>query len=165
VDSRESRKPTRKRVMAIVGLWAIVMGAVSLASGCYGHTCDGDAVVFGRNPGEGRLFSADKWESGAIDGVWLDFPKQRAWIFDLHELGGRAPTLVTPYVSAQADPSHESGNFTIAAGNGPGRHPQRHVRRLLPPRRGRGRPPRAECLTSLTDSRRRWRRGSRPVRF
>jgi hypothetical protein len=117
VDSREGRKTTKKRVMAIVALWAIVMGAVSFASGCYGHTCDGDVLVFGRNPGEGRLFSADKWESGAIDGVWLDFPKQRAWIFDLHELGGRTPSIVTPYVSAQADPSHESGNFTIAAGN------------------------------------------------
>ena len=96
MDSHASRKPTRKSVMAVVMLWAIVMSAVALASGCYGHTCDGDVQVFGKNPGEGRLFSADKWESSAIDGVWLDFPKQRAWIFDLHELGG---------------------NFTIAAGN------------------------------------------------
>ena len=114
----ESRKPTRKSVMAVVMLWAIVMSAVALASGCYGHTCDGDVQVFGKNPGEGRLFSADKWESSAIDGVWLDFPKQRAWIFDLHELGGRTPAVVTSYVSAQTDPNHElGGNFTIAAGN------------------------------------------------
>lgn len=114
----DSRKPSRKRVMAIVALWTVVMGAVSFASGCYGHTCDGEVKFFGRNPGEGRLFTADKWESSAIDGVWLDFPKQRAWIFDLHELGGRTPTVVTTYVSAQADPNHEpGGNFTLAAGN------------------------------------------------
>ena len=111
------RKPSRKSVMAVVVLWTVVMVAVAFASGCYGHTCDGEVTVFGKNPGEGRLFSADKWESGPIDGLWLDFPKQRAWIFDLHALGGRVPAVVTPYVSAQADPVHESGNFTIAAGN------------------------------------------------
>jgi hypothetical protein len=103
--------------MAVVVLWTIVMVAVAFASGCYGHTCDGEVTVFGRNPGEGRLSSTDTWESGAIDGLWLDFPKQRAWIFDLHELGGRTPVTVIPYVSAQADPVHEFGNFTIAAGN------------------------------------------------
>ena len=117
MHSRDSRA-SRTRVAASVALWAVVMGALSFAAGCYGHTCDGEVKVFGRNPGEGRLFTADKWESGAIDGVWLDFPKQRVWIFDLHELGGRTPVVVTPYVSAQADPDHEvGGNFTIAAGN------------------------------------------------
>ena len=103
--------------MAVVVLWTVVMVAVAFASGCYGHTCDGEVTTYGRNAGEGRLFAADKWESGPIDGVWLDFPKQRAWIFDLHELGGRTPTVVTPYVSAQADPVHDFGNFTVAAGN------------------------------------------------
>jgi hypothetical protein len=99
-------------------LWTTLMVSISVASGCYGRNCEGDVVVFGKNPGEGRLFSADKWESGPTDGVWLDFPKQRVWIFDLHELGGRTPAIVTPYVSAQADPVHElGGNFTIAAGN------------------------------------------------
>lgn len=111
-------KAPRKRVMAVVVLWATVMLSVGLASGCYGHTCDGEVTFFGRNPGEGRLFTADKWESGPFDGVWLDFPKQRAWIFDLHELGGRVPAVVTAYVSAQQDPSHEpGGNSTLAAGN------------------------------------------------
>lgn len=113
-----ARKPSRKRVVAIVSLWAFVMGAVSFASGCYGHNCDGDVQSWGGNPGEGRLLDADLWESNAIDGVWLAFPKQRLWIFDLHELGARVPADITPYVSAQADPNHEAGgNFTIAAGN------------------------------------------------
>ena len=114
---RVTRKPSRKGVMAVVVLWTVVMVAVAFASGCYGHTCDGEVTTFGRTPGEGRLYSADGWESGPVDGLWLDFPKQRAWIFDLHELGGRTPIKFWPYVSAQADPIHESGNFTLAAGN------------------------------------------------
>jgi hypothetical protein len=107
-----------KRVFAVVGLWIVVMVAVASASGCYGRNCDGSVLVYGRDPGEGRLLSADLWESTPIDGVWLDFPKQRAWIFDLHDLGDRVPQVIVPYVSAQADPNHEpGGNFTIAAGN------------------------------------------------
>ncbi len=109
---------SRNGVVASVALWTVVMGAVSFEAGCYGHICDGDVQIYGRNSDEGRLFTADKWESGAIDGKWLPFPKQRVWIFDLHELGGRTPVVVIPYVSAQSDPDHEvGGNFTIAAGN------------------------------------------------
>ena len=43
------------RVVAVVTLWVVVMVAVAFASGCYGHNCDGNALVFGRDPGEGRL--------------------------------------------------------------------------------------------------------------
>ena len=111
------RKPSR-RVVAIVTLWVVVMVSVAFASGCYGHNCDGDVKIFGHEPGEGRMLSADLWESSPIDGVWLDFPKARVWIFDLHDLGDRLPEQITPYVSAQADPNHElGGNFTIGAGN------------------------------------------------
>jgi hypothetical protein len=114
---RAKRKSSR-RVVALVALWAVVMISVGFASGCYGHNCDGNVLVFGHDPGEGRLLSPDVWESNPIDGIWLDFPRQRAWIFDLHELGDRTPQVITPYVSAQADPQHEpGGNFTIAAGN------------------------------------------------
>jgi hypothetical protein len=107
-----------RRVVAIVVLWAIVMAAVSFVAGCYGHNCDGDVQVFGRNPGEGRLLSADMWESGPIDGNWIPFPRQRAWVFEIHDFGDRLPAEITPYVSAQANPSHEvGGNFTQAGGN------------------------------------------------
>ena len=100
------------------GLWAVVSGAVVAIAGCYGHNCDGDVVNYGRGADEGRLLDANTWESSPIDGRWLDFPKQRAWVFDLHELGDRAPALVLPYVSAQADPLHEGGsNFTLGSGN------------------------------------------------
>ena len=69
--SGAQRPASRKRVAAIVALWVTVMGAVSLASGCYGHTCDGEVTFFGKNAGEGRLLGADTWESGPIDGAWL----------------------------------------------------------------------------------------------
>lgn len=107
-----------RRPVAAVALWAIVMGATAFGSGCYGHNCEGDVQTFGRNEGEGRLLSADTWESSAYDGAWLAFPRQRVWIFDLTKLGNdRAPVEVIPYVSAQANPIAEQGNLTIAAGN------------------------------------------------
>jgi hypothetical protein len=112
------RRKSSRRVVTVVTLWIVVMAAVGFASGCYGRNCDGSTLVFGHDPGEGRLVSPDKWESNPIDGIWLDFPKQRAWIFDLHDLGDRVPQSITPYVSAQADPNHEpGGNFALAAGN------------------------------------------------
>ena len=117
-DRAEPSKPTSRRVVAIVTLWTIVMLAVGFASGCYGHNCDGDVVIYGRNPGEGHLISPDEWESTPIDGKWIDFPKARFWIFDLKDLGDRVPVDIHPYVSAQPDPNHdEGGNFAIAAGN------------------------------------------------
>ena len=106
-----------RRVVGLVTLWMVVMVGVGSASGCYGHNCDGDVKVFGHELGEGHLASADLWESSPVDGVWLPFPKQRLWIFDLHDLGDRTPFNVTPYVSAQENPNLEGGNFTIAAGN------------------------------------------------
>ncbi len=108
---------SRRRTLALVALWGIVMGAVSFGAGCYGHNCDGDQLVWGRNPGEGRLINADTWESGPIDGVWLAFPHQRVWVFDLHDLGDRTPDFPLPYVSAEEDPLHRNSNFTVGAGN------------------------------------------------
>ncbi len=107
-----------KRVVALVSLWTVVMASAALFAACFPHTCEGDFVVYGRNANEGRLLNADTWESTPIDGPWLDFRAQRVYVFDLHDLGvDRLPEIVTPYVSAQKDPLHEGGNFTVAAGN------------------------------------------------
>jgi hypothetical protein len=109
---------SRKRVLAVVMLWAIVMTVVGMATGCYGRNCEGEDVTYGRTPGQGRLLTADLWESSPIDGRWLDFPKQRVYVFELEELGDREPALVIPYVSAAPDPLHdEGGQFTVAGGN------------------------------------------------
>jgi hypothetical protein len=110
-------RASRRRVMALGALWTVVMGATSFASGCYGHNCDGDVLVFGHAPGEGQLLDANTWQSGPIDGAWLPFPKQRTWIFELRELGDRVPAVPLAYVSAEADPLHVGGNFTVGAGN------------------------------------------------
>ncbi len=111
--------PAIRRVFAAAGLWLVVMGATVLAPGCYGRTCEGDTAYFGGGPGEGRLLTTDLWESNAIDGVWLPFPGKRAWVFDLTTLGpDRLPDVITPYVTAEADPTHTPGsNFTLGAGN------------------------------------------------
>jgi len=107
-----------RRSLALGALWTLVMGATAFGSGCYGRNCDGDVQLYGRKEGEGRLLSADAWESGPIDGKWLPFPRQRIWIFDLTKLGNdRLPQVIIPYVSAQENPLTEQGNFTIAAGN------------------------------------------------
>jgi hypothetical protein len=117
-ETRKPAKPARRRVAALIVLWTVVMVALASASGCYGHNCDGDVQTFGHDPGQGELLSADLWESSPIDGVWLDFPRARLWIFDLHDLGDRTPQVIIPYVSAQANPNNEpGGNFTSAAGN------------------------------------------------
>jgi hypothetical protein len=98
-------------------LWTVISGAV-VAIGCYTHTCDSDSVNYGRGANEGELAAPDVWESNPVDGRWLDFPHARFYNFDLHELGDRLPVVITPYVSAQADPLHEAnGNFTIGSGN------------------------------------------------
>ena len=119
---------SRRRILAIVALWTTVMGAVGVASGCYGHNCDGDAQVFGRTPGEGRLLDADSWESNPIDGDWIPFTKQRVWYFEMRDLGDRTPALILPYISAEQNPVRDNGNWTLGAGNlaeqsgaGPGR--------------------------------------------
>jgi hypothetical protein len=110
--------PSRGRVMAALLLWAVVMTVVGMATGCYGRNCEGETQIYGRTAGQGRLVSADLWESSPIDGRWLDFPKQRVYIFELEELGDREPQLIVPYVSAVPDPLHdESGQFTVAGGN------------------------------------------------
>ena len=113
----ESR-PSRARLLAAVSLWSIVTASVAAASGCYGRICDGDVQFYGRNPGEGRLIGPDEWESSPIDGKWLPFPRQRAWVFQATALGDRVPHDIIPYISAQETPNTDpGGNFTHGAGN------------------------------------------------
>jgi hypothetical protein len=100
-------------------LWLVTSGVVAAIGGCYTQSsCSGDSVNYGRGANEGRLLDANTWESSPVNGPWLPFPHQRFYAFDLHELGDRTPDLILPYVSAQADPTHESGgNATLGSGN------------------------------------------------
>jgi hypothetical protein len=106
----------KRRVLGLVALWGIVMGGLGSAS-CYGHTCDGDSQVYGRVPGEGQLVDPNTWQSTPVDGDWIPFTKQRIWFFEMRELGDRLPILITPYISAERNPVHDNGNWTIGSGN------------------------------------------------
>lgn len=105
------------RALLLAGLWAAVTGGLALLAGCYGHTCDGDSVRYGRGANEGRLVDPNTWESSAVDGPWLPFPHQRLYDVDLAALGDRAPALVVPYVSASQSPYAIGDNFTVGGGN------------------------------------------------
>lgn len=106
-----------KRAASLFAVWFGVTGAAVVAPACYGHNCDGLTGTFGANAGEGELLDDNTWESSPVDGTWIDFSRQRAWIFNLHALGNRKPDIVTAYVSAQQNPFNEGGQFAQAAGN------------------------------------------------
>jgi hypothetical protein len=105
------------RTIAALAVWAIVVGGVGLGSGCYGHNCDGDVQVYGRNPNEGELVNADTWESSPIDGDWIPFTKQRLWIFVMRDLGDRTPYKIDTFISAEKNPHAANGNWTLGSGN------------------------------------------------
>lgn len=116
--SEASSRSPRATILALAVLWSIVTTATLVASGCYGHNCDGTGADFGQRPGEGQLIDENTWQSGPIDGPWLPFPKRQTYFFNLNALGAdRVPTLILPYVSAQSDPLREAGNLAVAAGN------------------------------------------------
>jgi len=107
---------SRARVGALVALWGAVVCAFASMSGCYGRNCEGDVQDWGNNPGEGSLVDENTWQSTPIDGKWLHYPMQRAWIFAARDLGDRTPYEISVMVSAQEDPVHE-GSAAPAAGN------------------------------------------------
>lgn len=106
-----------RRALVLTGLWLAASAAVLALPACYGRNCDPSVTTFGRQTGEGRLLDTDTWESNPVDGRWLPFPGNRAWVFDLRELGNRVPQIVIPYLSASVDPLRENQNFTVGGGN------------------------------------------------
>jgi hypothetical protein len=105
-----------RRILALGALWLAISSAVLLAPGCYGRNCEGGVETFGTDGGQGRMLNADTWESGAIDGNWLWFPRQRYYVFDIRAMNGRTPRIILPYLSAHAEPN-KGGNFTLGGGN------------------------------------------------
>ncbi|HSO33964.1 MAG TPA: hypothetical protein VLT33_15630, partial [Labilithrix sp.] len=106
---------SRRRVVVLVTLWGVMVGAAAVGAGCYGHTCDGDVQVYGRNPGEGQLVNADTWESSPIDSDWIPFTRQRIWIFQMRELGDRTPYNTVITISAEKNPVAMGGNWTTGS--------------------------------------------------
>jgi len=112
------KKPFGKRRLFLLAfVWASVMLGVALVPGCYGDNCSGELKTYGVNAGEGRMVDENTWESNAIDGKWLAFPRARQYVFDLHELGDRQPTIVIPYLATAEEPIRLGTNFTIGGGN------------------------------------------------
>lgn len=114
---RGPARASRRRIGVLAALWAAVALAVLLVPGCYGNNCEGSFEVFGDDPGEGKMLDEDTWISGDQDGVWLWFPRQRYYVFDLRALGGRMPTKPLAYISGTREPSKFGGNMTLAGGN------------------------------------------------
>jgi hypothetical protein len=117
--AREPSRPSYRRVVAFGALWAAIAGAALFAPGCYGRNCEGGFETFGADAGQkGQMLDENKWQSGPQDGTWLWFPRQRYYIFNIPELGGRTPSIVIPYISASPQPAKtKDGNMTIGSGN------------------------------------------------
>lgn len=104
------------RASVLGALWLSVSTAVVVMPGCYGRNCEGKAEKYDIVTGGGYMLDANTWVSGPISGDWLPFPRQRTWVFDIPELGGRTPEHFTAYISANKNPS-TSGDLTTASGN------------------------------------------------
>ncbi|MFO0675696.1 MAG: hypothetical protein U0169_04135 [Polyangiaceae bacterium] len=116
-------RPKRAALSAIV--CAVGLGAIGATSqvACYDRACEGDFVVYGDRPGEGRMVDENTWESGAVDGVWLDYRAARTIAFVVSPFYDRVPTSFEAYISpvpeplADPAPGTAPDNFSVATGN------------------------------------------------
>ena len=116
-DAREPNRPSLRRVLALGALWVSISAGALAAPGCYGRNCEGGLEFYGAETEQGRMVDENTWESGPMDGAWLPYPRQRAYIFDIRALGGRTPYSVEPYISASPEPMKNGGNATVGSGN------------------------------------------------
>jgi hypothetical protein len=126
--SLASKRPRRSRrfVTPLATSLALVgVGLVSstFATACYDRSCEGDFVVYGDRPGEGRMVDENTWESSAVDGVWIDYRASRTIAFLMPAFFDRMPTSFEAYISPVAEPLADPqpgsapDNFSIASGN------------------------------------------------
>jgi len=112
----EEPRVLRLRLLTCLALWLVVSIVVVLAPGCYGQNCEGGAESFGSEITEGQMVTADVWESSGQLDKWLWFPRQRAYFFNIHALGGRIPYETIAYLSAEEEPNR-TGHYTLGGGN------------------------------------------------
>jgi hypothetical protein len=120
------------RVAATLALAVACAGAAVAVTGP-GCTlrCDGNSVAYdgtagtsdaGANmdpPAGSGAVDETTWESGPIDGTWVDFPGQRTMLL-FPNLGQTFPgpyTSVEVYVSASPQANAPGNNWTLATGN------------------------------------------------
>lgn len=111
-----------RRGLALFALWGVATATIVAVQGCYGNNCGGGISSYGRGPGEGRMLDENTWESSPEDGVWLGFPGDHLYFFEVPQLGDRKPMVILPYISPVknpnvADPSRPPSNFTLGGGN------------------------------------------------
>ena len=111
------QSPKKRRVLVLAGIWVGVMAGVVLVPGCFTANCEGSVESYGRKENEGHLLDDNTWESTPVGAEWLYFPHQRYWDFDLRLLGEREPSVIIPYVSANARPILTNDSFVVGAGN------------------------------------------------
>lgn len=116
MSERRASLYARLRLGVLGALWLSVSIAALLMPGCYGRNCEPSVEQYDTATGTGFMLDANKWVSSPINGDWLPFPRQRSWVFDIPELGGRTPEVFTAYISAVKNPSL-SGDLTTASGN------------------------------------------------
>lgn len=112
----EPSRPSLRRVLALGALWLTISASALAAPGCYGRNCEGGFELYDVDGGHGRMVDENTWESNPINGEWLWYPRQRAYIFDIRALGGRTPFSVEPYLSAAREPM-KGGDATLGSGN------------------------------------------------
>jgi hypothetical protein len=107
----------RGKLLLLSSLWLAAAGAIFSIPGCYGENCNGGVVNYGASPGEGHMIDQDHWESNSREEAWLDYPRQRGYIFDVAAWGGREPSSEIPFLSATKRQSDPGSNFVIGSGN------------------------------------------------
>jgi hypothetical protein len=115
-DNAMKTSTSKRRVVVLLAVWALVSGAALSAPGCYGRNCEAAYSGYGTEAGQGSMIDATTWQSNPVEGAWLPFPRQQVYYFDVPALGGQTPQVFIPYLSAQREPA-KSGDFTIGAGN------------------------------------------------
>jgi hypothetical protein len=99
----------------------LIGSALLLLTSCAGDDCDADIQTLPTCGGD--MLDDSTWESGPLDGTYLNFHGERTWIFNPSGwVGDRVPTLITPYLSLIAQPNAEGGapgyaGFTLGPGN------------------------------------------------
>lgn len=109
--------------MKHAGWLALPLSAVLLAlasapsTGCAGDDCDPDTKTMATCGGE--LLDANTWESGPLDGTYLDFHGERTWGFNPSGwMGTREPAQINAYLSLNPAPNAPGGaGFAQSAGN------------------------------------------------
>jgi hypothetical protein len=86
-------------------------------AGCAGNDCAADVQTLPKCAGE--PIDADHWESGPVDGTYLDFHGERTWVLDPSGwMGSRKPFDYEAYLALSPQPNAEGGSgFAQSAGN------------------------------------------------